>query len=120
MVCNPIKSQRFNKLQHKERETKTTLRENLTSTAFTANESCPSPSHFPFFGWAVCLSHVTDDYSQLEIFIVPLNSYQTHTNRAHSLWQLVAIVTGHSLCHMSILACTYTMLAMSELFSFMP
>ena len=38
--------------------------------------------------------HVTDDYHQPEIFILPLNSYHTQIRRiVCCAWQLVAIVT---------------------------
>ena len=51
-----------------------------------------------FFAGTTLSQHVTDDYHQPEIFIVPLNSYHTHTQIGHiiccALWQLVAIVTG--------------------------
>ena len=43
-----------------------------------------------FFHWDHSVQHVTDDYHQPEIFIVPLNSYHTRTNRTHYLFCTMA------------------------------
>lgn len=47
MVCNPIRVETLNRDQHKEKETKMKLRENLTSTASTTNY-CHSQVFPPF------------------------------------------------------------------------